>query len=100
MVAAVSGQELQGEDVTREDHPLSLDHGSRWHTYFKDNEIIQQVRKEGPAQPIYIYICLCCVGRTASGTHPCLGVSKAKRVLFGEAFTAHRWHVFFFFRKH
>lgn len=56
MVAAVSGQELQGEDVTREDHPLSLDHGSRWHTYFKDNEIIQQVRKEGPAQPIYIYM--------------------------------------------
>ncbi|MEW5317161.1 MAG: hypothetical protein WDW38_008487 [Sanguina aurantia] len=46
VVAVVFGQELQGEDVTREDHPLSLDHGSRWHTYFKDNEIIQQVERD------------------------------------------------------
>lgn len=37
---------LQAQDVTQDDHPLSLNHGSRWLEYFKDSETLQQIQRD------------------------------------------------------
>ncbi len=33
-------------DVTADDHPLSLDAGSRWRTFFQDNETLEQITRD------------------------------------------------------
>lgn len=38
--------ELQPKDVTNEDHPLCLDHSSKWNVYFKDNEVMEQIVRD------------------------------------------------------
>jgi hypothetical protein len=34
------------EDVTHDDHPLALSSGSKWNTFFKDNEIKEQIDRD------------------------------------------------------
>ena len=33
-------------DVTKEDHPLSINPDSKWQTFFKDNEVLLQIDKD------------------------------------------------------
>lgn len=41
--ATVDGDRV---DVTLHDHPLNSNPGSKWQTYFKDNEVLLQIDKD------------------------------------------------------
>ena len=41
--SAVDGERV---DVTLHDHPLNSNPGSKWQTFFKDNEVLLQIDKD------------------------------------------------------
>lgn len=43
-------------DVTMHDHPLNSTPGSKWQTFFKDNEVLLQIDKDVRYLMIQIYI--------------------------------------------
>lgn len=44
--ASPSRQPLSSQDVTGEDHPLSLGPASRWAAYFQDSEVLAQIQRD------------------------------------------------------
>jgi len=43
---AMPANKLQPTDVTFEDHPLSVARESKWNTFFKDNETLEEIEKD------------------------------------------------------